>query len=104
LQFEGWPIIQFSGWPSIAVGTFGGIISSVDSSISENGKFRVIVKKDKDEKWPDERFLRHGAKAQGWILLNNVSLGYEFWRQLNSFPPSFDSELKAAQTKDESKK
>lgn len=104
LQFEGWPIIQFSGWPSIAVGTFGGVISSVDSSISENGKFRVIVKKDKDEKWPDERFLRHGAKAQGWILLNNVSLGYEFWRQLNSFPPSFDSELKAAQTKDESKK
>ena len=104
LQFEGWPIIQFSGWPSIAVGTFGGVISSVDSSISENGKFRVIIKKDKDEKWPDERFLRHGAKAQAWILLNNVSLGYEFWRQLNSFPPSFDSELKAAQTKDESKK
>ncbi len=104
LQFEGWPIIQFSGWPSIAVGTFGGVISSVDSSISENGKFRVIIKKDKDEKWPDERFLRHGAKAQGWILLNQVSLGYEFWRQLNSFPPIFESELKATQAKDESKK
>ncbi len=104
LQFEGWPIIQFSGWPSIAIGTFGGVVSSVDSSISENGKFRVIVKKDKNEKWPDERFLRHGAKAQAWILLNNVSLGYEFWRQLNSFPPSFDNELKAVQTKDESNK
>lgn len=104
LQFEGWPIIQFSGWPSIAVGTFGGVISSVDSSISDNGKFRVIVKKDKNEEWPDERFLRHGAKVQAWILLNNVSLGYEFWRQLNSFPPSFDSELKASQTKDESNK
>jgi biotin carboxyl carrier protein len=104
LQFEGWPIIQFSGWPSIAIGTFGGVISSVDSSISENGKFRVIVKKDKDEKWPDERFLRHGAKSQAWILLNNVSLGYEFWRQLNSFPPSFDSELKAVQAKDEPNK
>ena len=101
LQFEGWPIIQFSGWPSIAVGTFGGVISSIDSSISENGKFRIIVKKDKNEKWPDERFLRHGAKAQAWILLNNVSLGYEFWRQLNSFPPSFDSQLKVPQTKDE---
>jgi multidrug resistance efflux pump len=95
LQFEGWPIIQFSGWPSVAVGTFAGVISSVDSSISENGKFRVIVKKDGDEKWPDERFLRHGAKTRAWILLNNVSLGYEFWRQLNSFPPSFDSELHA---------
>ncbi len=104
LQFEGWPIIQFSGWPSLAVGTFGGVVSSIDSSISENGKFRVIIKKDQNEKWPDERFLRHGAKAQAWILLNNVSLGYEFWRQLNSFPPSFDSELKAAQTKDEPNK
>lgn len=95
LQFEGWPIIQFSGWPSIAVGTFGGVVSSVDSSISENGKFRVIVKKDKNEQWPDERYLRHGAKTKAWILLNNVSLGYEFWRQLNSFPPSFESEVKA---------
>ena len=94
LQFEGWPIIQFSGWPSLAVGTFGGVISSVDSSISDNGKFRVIIKKDEKEEWPDQRFLKHGAKAQAWILLNNVSLGYEFWRQLNSFPPSFDESLK----------
>lgn len=102
LQFEGWPIIQFSGWPSLAVGTFGGVISSVDSSISENGKFRVIVKQPEGEKWPDQRFLRHGAKAQAWILLNNVSLGYEFWRQLNSFPPSFDEALKASHPKENS--
>ncbi len=95
LQFEGWPIIQFSGWPSIAVGTFGGVVSSVDSSISENGKFRVIIKRDKNEVWPDQKYLRHGAKTKAWILLNNVSLGYEFWRQLNSFPPSFDSQLNA---------
>ena len=66
--------------------------------------FTSIVKKDKNEKWPDERFLRHGAKAQAWILLNKVSLGYEFWRQLNSFPPSFDSELKSVQIKEESNK
>lgn len=104
LQFEGWPIIQFSGWPSLAIGTFGGVVSSVDSSISENGKFRVIVKKDPDQKWPDERFLRHGAKAQAWILLNNVKLGYEFWRQLNGFPPSFDNDLKATQAKEEKNK
>lgn len=104
LQFEGWPIIQFSGWPSLAVGTFGGIISSVDSSISENGKFRVIVKRDQNENWPDKRFLRHGAKVQAWILLNNVSLGYELWRQLNSFPPSFENELKPVQAKDDTNK
>lgn len=103
LQFEGWPIIQFSGWPSIAIGTFGGVVSAVDSSISENGKFRVIIKQDQNEKWPDQRFLRHGAKSQAWVLLNKVSLGYEIWRQLNSFPPKFDEELKAMQTKNNSK-
>ncbi len=103
LQFEGWPIIQFSGWPSIAIGTFGGVVSSVDSSISENGKFRVIIKQDHNEKWPDQRFLRHGAKSQAWILLNKVSLGYEIWRQLNSFPPKFDEEIRAMQTKNNSK-
>ncbi len=91
LQFEGWPAIQFSGWPSITIGTFGGVISSVDSSISENGKFRVIVKKDSNATWPDQRFLRHGARVYGWVLLNRVSLGYELWRQTNGFPPSFDS-------------
>jgi multidrug resistance efflux pump len=92
LQFEGWPIIQFSGWPSVAIGTFGGVISSVDSSISENGKFRVIIQKDESEKWPEEKFLRHGSKVYGWILLNSVSAGYEIWRQLNGFPASFDKE------------
>jgi multidrug efflux pump subunit AcrA (membrane-fusion protein) len=93
LQFEGWPVIQFSGWPSVAIGTFGGVVSSIDPSVSENGKFRVIVKKAENELWPEERFLRHGTKVYGWVLLNNVRLGYEIWRQLNSFPPSFDSQL-----------
>jgi multidrug efflux pump subunit AcrA (membrane-fusion protein) len=92
LQFEGWPAIQFSGWPSLAVGTFGGEVLAVDSSISENGKFRVIVKKSPDEDWPDQKFLRHGTKAYGWVLLNNVRLGYEVWRQINSFPPEFDQQ------------
>lgn len=92
LQFEGWPAIQFSGWPSLAIGTFGGVVSAIDSSISENGKFRVIVKKAEGENWPDQRFLRHGTKVYGWVLLNNVKLGYEIWRQINSFPPEFDQQ------------
>jgi RND family efflux transporter MFP subunit len=94
VQFEGWPAIQFSGWPEMAIGTFGAIISSVDSAVSENGKFRVIATKDPDEDWPESRFLNHGAKVYGWVLLNQVSLGYEIWRQLNGFPPDFDKNLK----------
>lgn len=93
IRFEGWPAIQISGWPSLAIGTFRGYVAFVDSSISENGKFRVIVKKPENENWPDSRFLRHGARVYGWILLNEVSLGYEIWRQVNSFPPHFDEQI-----------
>ena len=93
LQFEGWPAIQFSGWPEVAIGTFGGVVKAVDLSISENGKFRVIVVQDKNEKWPEARFLKHGARVYGWVLLNKVKLGFELWRQINGFPPSFDQAL-----------
>ena len=30
-------------------------------------------------------------RAQGWLLLEDVSLGYEFWRLLNAFPPSIQT-------------
>ena len=92
IQFEGWPAIQFSGWPEIAVGTFGAIVSAVDSAVSENGKFRIIAIKDPDENWPDTRFLNHGAKVYGWVLLDSVKLGYELWRQINGFPPDFNEQ------------
>jgi multidrug efflux pump subunit AcrA (membrane-fusion protein) len=92
LQFEGWPSIQFSGWPSTAIGTFGGIVQSVDPTISENGRFRVLVTPDKnDAPWPDSRFLHYGARVKGWVLLEKVRLGYELWRQLNAFPPEFSA-------------
>lgn len=87
LQFEGWPVVQFSGWPSVAIGTFSGRVSVVDPSISPNGRFRIVVTENPGERWPDRQYLRLGARAKGWVLLNTVSVGYEFWRQLNQFPP-----------------
>ncbi len=88
LQFEGWPAIQFAGWPSVAVGTFGGNVLSVDATDNDAGKFRVLVVPDPDsEPWPEERFLRQGVRTNGWVLLNQVPLWYEVWRQLNGFPP-----------------
>jgi biotin carboxyl carrier protein len=88
LQFEGWPALQFSGWPSIAVGTFGGRVMLVDSTDNGQGKFRVLVQADPNEdKWPGQNYLRQGVRANGWILLNQVPLGYELWRQFNGFPP-----------------
>lgn len=91
LQFEGWPGIQFSGWPSVAVGTFGGVVSFVDAAGDDSGDFRVVVvPDDADAEWPDPRYLRQGTRAKGWLLLSEVRLGFELWRQLNGFPPAFD--------------
>ena len=90
LQFEGWPAVQFSGWPSIAVGTFGGVVSVVDQTATPDGLFRVIIVPEQGAKWPESRFIRQGTRVNAWILLNNVSLGYELWRQFNGFPPSME--------------
>lgn len=93
MQFEGWPAVQFAGWPSIAVGTFGGEIVSIDASDNGAGKFRVLIRPDKaDRPWPEDRYLRQGVRANGWVMLNRVPLWFEAWRKLNGFPPSVTKE------------
>jgi multidrug resistance efflux pump len=91
LQFEGWPAVQFVGWPSVAVGTFGGKVNRIYPTDDGIGNFRVVVTPDnhfeREDGWPDDRYLRQGVRANGWVLLNQVPLGYEIWRQLNGFPP-----------------
>lgn len=88
LQFEGWPAVQFSGWPSIAIGTFPGVVRFIDPSDASTGKFRLVVEPQDGKEWPDIRYLRQGVRAMGWVQLSKVSLGYEFWRLLNGFPPN----------------
>ena len=90
IQFEGWPAIQFSGWPSVAVGTFGGEVAFVDASDDGAGRFRIVVVPADDDPWPAARFLRQGVRANGWVLLDEVRLGYELWRIFNGFPPAVD--------------
>ncbi|MCA8984889.1 MAG: HlyD family efflux transporter periplasmic adaptor subunit [Planctomycetaceae bacterium] len=88
LQFEGWPALQFAGWPSVAVGTFGGEVISVDAVDDGKGKFRVLIRPAQDDhRWPEGRFLRQGVRANAWVLLDQVPLWYEVWRRLNAFPP-----------------
>jgi adhesin transport system membrane fusion protein len=92
LQFEGWPAVQFSGWPSVAVGTFGGRVMFVDPHDDGRGNFRVVVSPaSPGEPWPEPRFLRQGVRTNGWILLEQVTLGYELWRRFNGFPPVLDA-------------
>lgn len=103
IQFDGWPAIFFSGWPGVSVGTFGGKIVAIDNFTSENGKYRLLVAPDPEaEPWPEG--IRPGAGAKTFALLNDVSVWYEIWRQINGFPADFyqpDNAEKA--TKDDSK-
>jgi len=88
LQFEGWPVFQFSGWPENGIGTFGGIVDFIEPVADATGRFNVWVRPDpEDQAWPDTQYARLGSRVKGWILLEEVRLGYELWRQLNNFPP-----------------
>jgi multidrug resistance efflux pump len=85
--FDGFPAIVFSGWPEASYGTYQGIVSAVESNVSENGKFKVLVMEDTTyRKWPS---LRMGTGANGIALLKNVPVWYELWRNINSFPPDY---------------
>ncbi|MCA9234410.1 MAG: HlyD family efflux transporter periplasmic adaptor subunit [Planctomycetales bacterium] len=102
LQFEGWPAVQFAGWPSVAVGTFGGTVVNVDATSNAKGQFRLLVLPDTQDgqEWPQERYLRQGVRANGWVLLNQVRLGYELWRQMNGFPPVVSPDAPKEEGKD----
>lgn len=86
--FDGWPAFVFSGWPNATFGTFAGKIHAIDNFLSPNGKYRVLVTPDPNDKpWP--MALRVGGGADGIALLNDVPIWYEIWRQINGFPPNF---------------
>ncbi len=105
IQFEGWPAVQFAGWPSVAVGTFGGVVRLVDTTDDGTGRFRIVVLPDEDdEPWPESAFLRQGARAKGFVLLDEVALGYELWRLANGFPPMVDAAPSTAAPEKKGKK
>lgn len=105
LQFDGWPAVQFSGWPSVAVGTFGGKVALVDPTDNGTGKFRVVIVPDpNDAPWPEHPYLRQGVRANAWVLLDQVSLGYEVWRRMNGFPQSLGSQGSQSQADDKTSK
>ncbi|GIV36437.1 MAG: biotin attachment protein [Cyclobacteriaceae bacterium] len=89
--FDGWPALQFSGWPSVSVGTFGGVVRVIDMVNTGPGEFRLLIVPDStDTPWPKQ--LRVGSGIKGWVMLDDVPIWYEIWRQLNGFPPSLYQE------------
>lgn len=88
IQFDGWPAIIFSGWPNVSYGTYGGEVVAVERFISDNGKFRILLKPDPDDHdWPQD--IRAGSGAFTMALLEDVPIWFELWRQLNGFPPNY---------------
>lgn len=88
IQFDGWPAIIFSGWPNVSTGTYAGRIAAVETFISDNGKYRILIAPDaSQEPWPEA--LRAGSGAQSIALLEDVPIWFELWRQLNGFPPNY---------------
>jgi len=101
IEFDGFPALQFSGWPSVSVGSFGGLVKVIDYVNSKPGEFRILVIPDKDDqKWPKQ--IRNGSGTQSWVMLDDVPVWYEIWRQLNGFPPSlYEEPLDVEPTKEE---
>jgi len=88
IQFDGWPAIVFSGWPNISYGTYGGKVVAIETFISDNGKYRILLAPDpNDQPWPKD--LRVGSGASTLALLDDVPIWFEVWRQLNGFPPNY---------------
>ena len=88
VRFDGWPAIVFSGWPNVSYGTYGGVVVAIETFISPNGMYRILVAPDKeDHEWPDA--LRVGSGVNTIALLEDVPIWYELWRQLNGFPPNY---------------
>lgn len=88
IQFDGWPAIVFSGWPNVSYGTYGGKVVAIETFISDNGMYRVLLAPDPDDHpWPEA--IRVGSGATTIALLEDVPIWYELWRQLNGFPPNY---------------
>ncbi|MBK7372813.1 MAG: HlyD family efflux transporter periplasmic adaptor subunit [Saprospiraceae bacterium] len=98
-MFDGFPAIIFSGWPQSSYGTFSGKVVSFENTIGKNGFYRVLIAEDESiKKWPEQ--LRIGTGAQSILLLKNVPIWYEIWRNINGFPPDFyENNSKSDRTK-----
>lgn len=103
LEFDGWPAIVFSGWPNTSFGTFPAKVVAVDNVMSkQGGGYRILlVSSDEQRQWPKQ--LRFGSGVRGIMLLNDVPVWYEIWRQLNGFPPEYYDSADASTTTKEKK-
>ena len=62
LHFEGWPVVG-------SAGLFQGKVIAIAPTADGAGKFQILVKENDHDSWPDERYLRPGVRANGWVFI-----------------------------------
>ncbi|MEM9997964.1 MAG: HlyD family efflux transporter periplasmic adaptor subunit [Bacteroidota bacterium] len=90
LQFAGFPALQFAGFPGVSIGIFTGTVRVIDPVDDGMGRYRLLVVPDTTgglPAWPSRSYLRQGSSVTGWVMLSDVTLGYEIWRRMNGLPP-----------------
>mgnify|MGYP000552794339 CR=1 FL=1 len=74
----------------LATGSIGAALwSTLAKGVFERARPDIVEQNgtSKEQGWPENRWLRQGVRANGWVLLQRVPLWFEIWRQLNGFPP-----------------
>ncbi|GGH66812.1 HlyD family secretion protein [Phaeocystidibacter marisrubri] len=88
IEFEGFPALAISGKPDLNFGTYSAHVAVVSQTPEAGGTFRILLRPSED--WPDR--LPFGTGARAYILLDEVPVWYEIWRQINGFPAeSYDA-------------
>ncbi len=82
IEFEGFPALAISGEPNLTFGTYDAHVAVIQQTPESNGMFRVLLRPS--EQWPER--LPFGTGARAYILLDEVPVWYELWRQVNGFP------------------
>lgn len=83
LAFDGYPMLPIPGWPEQSVGMFKAQVRFVSSAVGpDQVNFSIILEPAED--WPAG--LKAGTNTHATLLLGEVPLWFELWRQLNGFP------------------
>jgi len=83
VAFDGYPMLPIPGWPEKSVGMFPADVRFVSNAVTENSNGFMVVLEPHDT-WPSQ--LKPGNRSHITLLLNDVPLWFELWRQLNGLP------------------
>lgn len=83
LAFDGYPMLPIPGWPEHSVGMFEAQVRFVSTAVGpDQTTFPIVL--EPAEIWPVG--LKAGTTSHATLLLGDVPLWFELWRQLNGFP------------------